>query len=46
MLSKSAIDIAGAGRDADSGWGRIDPNAALALAGKLYGAPAQPPAAR
>ena len=46
VLSKSAIDIAGAGRDADSGWGRIDPNAALALAGKLYGAPAQPPAAR
>ena len=46
LLSKSAVDIAAAGRDNDSGWGRIDPAAALALADKLYGAPAQPVAAR
>jgi subtilisin family serine protease len=41
LISATAVDIATPGYDADSGWGRIDPAAALARADRMFGSAAQ-----
>lgn len=43
VLTKSTIDIDAPGYDVNAGWGRIDPNAALAKARDLFPAPKPDP---
>jgi subtilisin family serine protease len=45
VLAKSAVDVDAPGYDLNTGFGRVDANAALAKAQELFGTPPAPPAA-